>query len=122
MPTRVLWIATVAMAFFLSLGPARAQESVTFHIQSLHPNIVDIEFYSQDRNHIWPGNGEVFSLNDDQVIEIPLSCVPQETICYGGWLRGSEDLIWGVGKDNSASCEDCCYVCDGGETPVIVLE
>lgn len=122
MSIRALWLVLAALVL-IQYGPAKAQDSsITFYVQSLHPNIVDLEFYSQDYDVSWPGDGEVYSLSDDEVIEFPLSCQSGEQICYGAWVRGSQSSEWGVGKENTGGCESCCYVCDGGETPVIVIE
>ena len=39
----------------------------------------------------------------------------------GAWVRGDSSSFWGTGKGGAEGCESCCYVCDGEETPVIVI-
>jgi len=96
-------------------------ESLTFLIQSNHPNIVSVEFYSQSSDTAWPGGEEVFVIKDDQVNSYPLTCSAGETICFGAWVKGNDSTFWGAGPGGKQSCQDCCYVCEGGETPVRVL-
>lgn len=116
-----------AAALFLLAGtvaasvlPAAAAD-VTFVMRNSHPNAVEVELYSQDREYVWPGNGEVFYLDDGETKQIPLSCEEGETICYGAWISGDKQSYWGVGPDNAENCENCCYTCTGGETEQINL-
>jgi hypothetical protein len=104
----------------MSAGAAYG-ESITFLIQSDHPNIVSVEFYSQNSSTAWPGGDEVYVIKDNQVNSYPLSCSSGETICYGAWVKGNESSYWGTGRGGKNSCSDCCYVCSGGETPIRVL-
>ena len=110
-----------AVCLLPSLGPAMAAD-VTFVIRNNHPNAVRVELYSQDRDHVWPGKGQDFYLDDGEAREMSLACEEGEQICYGAWIDGDEDTYWGVGPNNAETCEDCCYVCEGGETEEIVLE
>lgn len=105
---------------FASVSPALAAD-VTFMMRNDHPNAVEVELYSQDRNHIWPGNGEVYYLDDGETKSIALSCKSGEKICYGAWVSGEKETYWGTGPDNGETCTDCCYTCTGGETEEINL-
>ncbi len=116
-----------AAALFLLAGtvaasvlPAAAAD-VTFMMRNSHPNAVEVELYSQDRDHVWPGDNQVFYLDDGETKEIPLSCEEGETICYGAWISGDKQSYWGVGPDNAENCENCCYTWTGGETEQINL-
>lgn len=109
----LLALATLAM-------PAVADD-VTFVMQNHHPNAVELELYSQDREHVWPGDNQVYYLDDGETKEIPLACEAGETICYGAWIAGDKGTYWGVGPDNSQDCEGCCYTCEGGQTEQINL-
>ena len=81
------WIALgLAMAV---ASPALAAD-VTFVMRNDHPNAVELELYSQDRNHIWPGGNEVYYLDDGETKQIPLSCEEGESICYGAWISGDK--------------------------------
>jgi hypothetical protein len=114
-------LALVALAAPQLALPAYAAD-ITFVIRNNHPYAVRVELYSQNRNHVWPGGGSDFYLDDGEAREMPLSCMTGEQICYGAWLDGDEDTYWGVGPGNTEACDDCCYVCQGGMTEEIVLE
>ena len=114
-------LAVTVMSFFLAdFAPASA-DSLTWNIRNEHPNAIALEFYSVDANTAWPGDGEVFLLEDEDDHTFPLQCEAGETICYGAWVRGDSSQYWGAGKGGDQACEECCYVCDGGESPLIVI-
>ncbi|MGV8937825.1 MAG: hypothetical protein ACOH2J_11930 [Allorhizobium sp.] len=113
-------LLAVSAGLFASLSPALAAD-VTFMMRNDHPNAVEVELYSQDRNHIWPGNGEVYYLDDGETKSIHLSCTSGEKICYGAWVSGEKETYWGTGPANGDTCTDCCYTCTGGETEEINL-
>lgn len=117
---RALALAGVALACALPMQYAQA-ETHTLLINNGHPYRVQLELYSQDRNHVWPGNGQAYVLDDDETKEVPIQCRSGETICYGAWVDGDSDTYWGVGPDDVDSCEACCFVCAGGETEEIQL-
>jgi hypothetical protein len=94
---------------------------VSFVMRNEHPNAVEVELYSQDRKHVWPGGNQVYYLDDGESKQIHLSCKQGENICYGAWVSGDKQTYWGTGPNNKESCEDCCYVCEGGETEEINL-
>jgi hypothetical protein len=98
------------------------ESKLTFQIRSEYEYKVQIAFFSQDRDHQWPGGDQAYSLDDSEVHSFPLKCKRGETICYGAWVTGNDDLYWGAGFEGQHACDDCCYVCDGGTTPVRVLQ
>ena len=105
----------------VTMLPASA-ETLKWRFQSKHPNIVDVELYSDDRRgHVWPGNNKIYVLDDYSTKTISISCRSGESICYGAWVRNRTNLYWGVGHDNRSRCSSCCYTCNGGQTKVIVL-
>lgn len=110
----------LAAQFAMSM-PASAAD-VTFMMQNNHPNALEVELYSQDRNHVWPGNGEVYILDDGETKQMPLSCEEGERICYGAWIMGDRNTYWGVGPGGEEACSDCCYTCTGGATETITLD
>ena len=113
-------LVLIAGTLAASALPAFAAD-VTFVMRNEHPNAVEVELYSQDRNHVWPGNNQVYYLDDGETKEIPLSCNEGEQICYGAWISGDQGSYWGTGPDNEESCSDCCYTCTGGQTEQINL-
>ncbi|MBW6423498.1 hypothetical protein KX729_18735 [Rhizobium sp. XQZ8] len=110
----------LAIALCGSAVPALAAD-VSFIMKNDHPNAVEVELYSQDRKHIWPGGNEVYYLDDGESKQIHLSCQQGEKICYGAWVSGDKQTYWGTGPNNKQACEDCCYTCEGGETEEINL-
>lgn len=112
--------AWAALACLAAASPTFAAD-VTFQMKNSHPNAVEVELYSQDRDHVWPGNGEVYILDDGETKTMPLSCNEGEKICYGAWISGDKSTYWGVGPGNGEACDDCCYTCTGGNTEVIDL-
>ena len=117
MTPRLLPLIAVLMALMIGLSGAPAPASadtVTFNISSTHPNTVELQFFSQDRNHIWPQPGRVYLIDDWDTHEYRLSCSYGENICYGAWVSGGGDgTYWGVGQNNNQRCSNCCLVCDG---------
>lgn len=112
----------VALALIVSAcSTAALADDVTFVLRNSHPNALEVELYSQDRNHVWPGGDEVYLLDDGESKSIALSCQSGETICYGAWISGDEGTYWGTGPGNQEACEDCCVICEGGETEEIEL-
>jgi len=113
----------LAFAFAALFGiAAQAQESdVTFVMKNSHPNALRVELYSQDRDHVWPGEGQDYYLDDGETKQMSLSCQEGESICYGAWIDGDENTYWGVGPNNSQKCDNCCYTCTGGNTETINL-
>ncbi len=120
MKRSVLARAGLAVALVVLSGVAFAAD-VTFVMQNHHPNALRVQLYSQDRNYSWPGGDEDFYLDDGESKTMPLSCEEGENICYGAWIDGDEDTYWGVGPNNKQDCDNCCYVCEGGETEQINL-
>ena len=107
-------------ALLVACAPANAAD-VTFMMKNSHPNAVEVELYSQDREHVWPGNGQVYILDDGEAKQMGLSCEEGEKICYGAWIQGDQQTYWGVGPGGKEACDDCCYTCTGGATETIDL-
>jgi hypothetical protein len=116
---RAATLVLTAMTGLFS-GQALAAD-VTFIMKNSHENAVEVELYSQDRKHVWPGGNEVYYLDDGDSKQISLSCQQGEKICYGAWVSGDKQTYWGTGPNNKETCEDCCYTCEGGETEEIDL-
>jgi len=119
--TAIARLALAAMILLPVGSHGAAAGDVTFIMKNSHPFRVQVELYSQDRNHVWPGNNKVYILDDDETKRIPLSCQEGESICYGAWVDGDASTYWGVGPNNKEQCSDCCYVCQGGNTETIDL-
>lgn len=122
MKLKTIVAAAALLAAQLAMSTAAAAADVTFMMQNNHPNALEVELYSQDRNHVWPGDGEVYILDDGETKQMPLSCKEGESICYGAWIQGDRSTYWGVGPGGRESCDDCCYTCTGGATETINLD
>lgn len=94
---------------------------VTFVMNNHHPNAVEVQLYSQSRDHVWPSADEVYLLDDGETKTMSLACEDGESICYGAWISGDQNTYWGVGPNMAQSCDNCCYTCQGGETEQINL-
>jgi hypothetical protein len=111
----------IALSLAVLFAPAAHAADITFAIKNSHPNAMRVELYSQDRDYVWPGNDEVYLLDDGETKTMSLACNEGESICYGAWIQGDQTTYWGVGPDNSQKCENCCYICTGGQTEQINL-
>ena len=113
--------ALALLAFlFIGIAPAFAAD-VSFVMNNHHPNAVEVELYSQDRDYVWPGDDEVYLLDDGETKTMSLACEDGESICYGAWLSGDVNTFWGVGPGGTQTCDNCCYTCRGGNTEQINL-
>src|SRR5579883_928541 len=86
-------------------------ESMTWTVTSDYEYKVQLEFYSQNRNAAWPGEGRAYDLNDSRAHEFTLNCRSGEKICYGAWATGDASTYWGVGANGKHSCKSCCGIC-----------
>jgi len=120
MKKRIYLLSFVVLAIFFQTQILSAS-SVTFKVKSLYPYSVSISFYSQSRNHSWPGGSKVWILDDSKTHRYKLSCHYGEVICYGAWPRGNSDKYWGSGNNAEHACTDCCLKCTGGTGRTHVL-
>nr|WP_316651582.1 hypothetical protein [uncultured Gellertiella sp.] len=120
--TRSVWIklATAWLAL-MTLVPAADAAGLTFSMRNDHPNAVEVELYSQNRRHVWPGGGDVYILDDGETKQIAISCQRGEKICYGAWVSGDSTTYWGTGPNNGHHCSNCCFTCNGTVTREINL-
>ncbi len=114
-------LAALSVLALLGGVSAASAADVTFQMMNSHPNAVEVELYSQDRDYVWPGNNQVYLLDDGETKQIPLACDQGEKICYGAWVSGDKTTYWGTGPENAETCTDCCYTCQGGSTEEINL-
>ncbi len=84
-----------------------------FKISNSYKYLVHVRFYSQRRSHEWPGNGQVWVMNDSKLHTFRLACKPGEKICFGAWAPPGANPNWGVGTSNRKSCQGCCIFCGG---------
>lgn len=114
--SRRVIVAILAFVCTWTFGPSSVQaETETWQISSSYPYLVQIEFYSKDRNVAWPGRGRAFMLDDSKTHTFSLDCRPGERICYGAWEVATGNRTgsryWGVGQNERHGCSDCCWTC-----------
>jgi hypothetical protein len=115
-------LLTVTCVVFVLLTPGNARSNeITFRLRSWDTYRVQLEFYSQNRKHAWPGDGTVYVLRDYNIHEYTLSCITGEVICYGAWMDERPSQYWGSGYNGKQACRSCCFTCDGSQTPVLNL-
>ena len=117
----VVSLAALLVAAASLLATQASAAELVWRIQSEHPNHVSLEFYSQDRNHTWPGSGDVYVIKDWDTHIYSLTCNDGEKICYGAWVNES-NTYWGVGYDGAEACGTCCAVCGRGDVNTKVLK
>jgi hypothetical protein len=96
-------------------GGGGATTNMVWQVKSNYQYRVQIAFYSRERNHEWPGNGQAWDLNDYNNHSYTLSCRRGEKICFGAWVTGNANKYWGVGFGGKQGCSTCCFYC--GEQP-----
>jgi hypothetical protein len=73
------------------------------------------KLFSDAREWSWPSDDDVYRspgyLYDDLRA---ITCEPDEWICFGAETEAG-GLVYGVGLDFSAQCDDCCYPCESRE-------
>ena len=111
--------AALLLAVSILMPSLASADSITWRIRSFHKNVVDVEFYSQNRRHVWPGGGKVYTLRDYESHQARISCIRGEKICFGAWVRGNPRSYWGVGRGGKNGCKGCCYTCGGDTTTPI---
>jgi hypothetical protein len=79
------------------------------------PEYVQVQFYAEGRQHVWPGAGQVLGVASGRKNTINMSCLAGEHICYGGWNKDNS-RYWGGGQNNAKHCTNCCATCGAGGT------
>jgi hypothetical protein len=121
---RVTIIALMAGCFLADMFASSAQAAkLGWRWQNRSGQTLNVELYSDIRDgHVWPGNNRTWVVPSDGVIYVnPISCKRGERICYGAWIGDGTGDSWGVGKAKQHSCANCCFVCNGRQTDVIVF-
>ncbi len=102
--------------FLLGLAPSAASADVLrWHVTNSSPYRAQIDFYSEDRAHEWPGGGKAWDLDDYGTHTYTLSCKSGEHICYGAWIPGHAEYYWGSGGNHDQKCRNCCAYCGEGD-------
>ena len=116
LPAYLTLHAFFCLVLFQVCAPPAVADEIKWSVRSNHPNIVQLEFFSQDRDAAWPGGDRAYELKDSQFHDYSLSCQTGEKICFGAWVSGDSSHYWGAGADNDQACDSCCAKC-GGSPP-----
>lgn len=107
-------LLALGVALLLPIATIASAETITFNIENESDHDIQIEFYSQDRSHAWPGGNQAYNLSSGNDSEYRLNCREGEKICYGAWVKGKSSTYWGVGLNNKQACDSCCQTCGEG--------
>ena len=103
--------ALLAALLLAALVPAAATaDEMAFFMKNKASRAVAVELRSRDRDHVWPGDGEVYLLEKGEAKSVPIGCEAGENICYGAWLNGDDRMVWGVGPDERPSLATPLYL------------
>jgi hypothetical protein len=112
--------AAFIIAFSSQLNIVKSEE-MSWNMRNLYRYRVQVKFFSQDYNRLWPAQNQAYGLNDSSFHSFVLSCHYGEKICYGAWITGEDGSeYWGVGPDNVQGCDNCCAIC-GQENPTYTM-
>ncbi len=116
-------LASFAVAAVAALAPTIASAAnLQWTFDNRVNGQINIIFFSQNRNHQWPGGNRYYYINpNDGVLAYNLDCRQGEKICYGAWFNSNSTYYWGVGQSGREGCTGCCYVCGAGTTDTINL-
>ena len=98
----------------LSAAQVAIAADMTWPIENRANQEVEVQFYSRDRDAVWPGASRVWYAKPGQMIQPVLRCRDGEYVCYGAWPTGNSTTFWGVGRGGSQGCQSCCYNCVNG--------
>jgi hypothetical protein len=90
-------LLALGVALLMPVATIASAQEITFQINNEHRSDIQIEFYSQDRNHAWPGGNQAYNLDSGDSNSYKLACRRGEKICYGAWIKGNANTYWGVG-------------------------
>lgn len=110
----------LAAALLLLVPPAFGAD-LTFFMKNVAPSAVVVEFSSAAHGTRWPGNDQVYLLDEGEKKSVTIDCEEGDRICYGAWVNGDDSVAWGIGPDNDRYCDDCCRICTAEKTEPIVI-
>ena len=109
-------IAAVLLLLFavgvgLDTGSAQAQ-TATFNMTNNAKYTIYLKFFSQNRNWVWPGPSDHYTLSDNGEHSFTLNCNNGEKVCYGAsYSQDGSGTYWGVGFTGNQGCTGCCLTC-----------
>lgn len=108
-------LLALGVAVMAAMPTVAAQSAeINFEITNDYNRDIQIEYYSQNRRHAWPGGSKAYNIERGDTANHKLSCRAGEKICYGAWVKGNARTYWGVGLNGKYQCDSCCWVCGEG--------
>jgi hypothetical protein len=112
----------LGMTMALESGDAkRPSPTLGWHFKNETSSKIEVTFYSPDRSMKWPAGDQVFYVEPGTTQDMKLNCSAGQNICYGAWSSADFNRYWGVGRGGRQGCTNCCYICNGGETNILVF-
>jgi len=109
---RLLTAIFFGLLLIVGAGTESAQSGdATFNLTNNGRFSIMVKFFSQNRNHFWPGATRHYDLNDSGRQSFRLACEDGEKICYGASYTADDTTHWGVGFKGDKGCQGCCLTC-----------
>lgn len=80
-----------------------------------------INFRTRERTHAWPTAATSWSIAAGQSRTMAIACKQGVSICFGAGRVKPDKAYWGRGVQGRYACENCCYLCGGGDVAVNLL-
>ena len=111
---------SVVLALLLAAAGAAHADGMAIFIKNHHDRDIALELHGPG-DRLWPGDDQVYLIEKNMQKSIPIECEAGERICYGAWLYGDDRTNFGVGPDNTKTCDNCCTTCVAKSTYKIDL-
>ena len=96
---------------------------MTFRNQDSHDLLLNVR--TRARTHAWPAAASSWPIAAGKSHTVAIACRQGDSICFGAGRAEPDDAdkgaYWGRGVDGSHGCENCCYLCGGGDVAVNLL-
>lgn len=96
---------------------------MTFRNKDAHDLLLNVR--TRARTHAWPAASTSWPIAAGQSHSVAIACQQGDSICFGAGRAEPGDAdkgaYWGRGVDGRYGCENCCYICGGGDVAVNLL-
>lgn len=92
---------------------------MTFRNQDGHDLLLNVR--TRARTHAWPAAASSWPIAAGKSHTVAIACRQGDSICFGAGRAQPDKAYWGRGVDGSHGCENCCYLCGGGDVAVNLL-
>ena len=106
---RIFLVALILMSPVAPNAPAKA-DGLDWTVGNSTGGRLWIRFFSQWRDHVWPGGRDFYYVDPGQQSTVRMTCQTGEKICFGA-INNNRSLYWGVGEFGRKGCQSCCRTC-----------